>query len=34
VLAHPQVVVFHEVWRREGDVGPVAEDGRMLLELT
>jgi GNAT superfamily N-acetyltransferase len=25
VLAHPQVVVFHEGWGREGDVGLVAE---------
>lgn len=29
VLAHPQVVVFHEGWGREGDAGVVAEeDGR------
>ena len=26
VLAHPQVVVFHEGWGRAGDVGLVAED--------
>ena len=25
VLAHPQVVVFHEGWGRDGDVGLVAE---------
>jgi GNAT superfamily N-acetyltransferase len=29
VLAHPQVVIFHEGWGREGDAGVVAEeDGR------
>jgi GNAT superfamily N-acetyltransferase len=27
VLAHPQVVVFHERWGRDGDVGLVAEEG-------
>jgi GNAT superfamily N-acetyltransferase len=26
VLAHPQVVVFHEAWGREGDAGFVAEE--------
>ena len=31
VLAHPQVVVFHEGWGREGDAGLVAEqDGRAI----
>ncbi len=31
VLAHPQVVVFHEGWGRDGDVGLVAEvDGTPL----
>jgi ribosomal protein S18 acetylase RimI-like enzyme len=31
VLAHPQVVVFHEAWGREGDDGLVAEeDGRAI----
>ena len=27
VLAHPQVVVFHEDWGRAGDAGFVAEEG-------
>jgi GNAT superfamily N-acetyltransferase len=27
VLAHPQVVIFHEGWGREGDAGVVAEEG-------
>ena len=27
VLAHPQVVIFHEGWGREGDTGVVAEEG-------
>jgi GNAT superfamily N-acetyltransferase len=27
VLAHPQVVIFHREWGREGDVALVAEEG-------
>ncbi len=27
VLAHPQVVIFHEGWGRQGDAGLVAEEG-------
>ena len=31
VLAHPQVVIFHRDWGREGDAGLVAEeDGRAI----
>jgi len=30
VLAHPQVVVFHEEWGRSGDVALVAEENRRL----
>jgi GNAT superfamily N-acetyltransferase len=31
VLEHPQVVVFHEGWGREGDVALVAEEGGRLI---
>jgi GNAT superfamily N-acetyltransferase len=27
VLAHPQVVIFHEGWGRDGDAGVVVEEG-------
>jgi len=33
VLAHPQVVVFHEEWGRSGDVALVAEENRRLVGL-
>lgn len=33
VLAHPQVVVFHENWGRRGDIALVAEEGRKLAGL-
>jgi GNAT superfamily N-acetyltransferase len=33
VLAHPQVVVFHEGWGRDGDVGLVAEEDGTPLGL-
>jgi GNAT superfamily N-acetyltransferase len=33
VLAHPQVVVFHVGWGRDGDVGLVAEEGGTPLGL-
>jgi GNAT superfamily N-acetyltransferase len=31
VLAHPQVVVFHEGWGRAGDTALVAEEGGRLI---
>jgi len=33
VLAHPQVVVFHEGWGRQGDTGLVAEDAGQPVGL-
>jgi GNAT superfamily N-acetyltransferase len=33
VLAHPQVVVFHEGWGRAGDTALVAEDGGQRVGL-
>jgi GNAT superfamily N-acetyltransferase len=33
VLAHPQVVVFHEGWGRDGDVGLLAEEDGTSLGL-
>jgi ribosomal protein S18 acetylase RimI-like enzyme len=33
VLAHPQVVVFHAAWGRDGDVGLVAEESGRPIGL-
>ena len=33
VLAHPQVVVFHAAWGRDGDVGLVAEEDGQPIGL-
>lgn len=33
VLAHPQVVVFHAAWGRDGDVGLVAEENGQPIGL-
>ena len=31
MLGHPQVVIFHEGWGREGDVALVAEESERLI---
>jgi len=31
LLGHPQVVIFHEGWGREGDVALVAEESERLI---